>query len=72
MKDELLPFFEVIEIREEAAGVCKSSDNDIFLATAVNTHAPHLVTGDKDLLDLKKYKYTRILTPREYLDMKRS
>jgi uncharacterized protein len=71
VEDELLPFFEVIEIREEVAGVCGDPDDDIFLAAAINARAPHLVTGDKALLDLKKYKSTRILTAREYLDMKK-
>ncbi len=58
----------VAEIREEVSGICRDP-NDIFLAAACNVQAFLIVTGDKDLLELKNFKSIRIVTAREYLDM---
>jgi uncharacterized protein len=69
LEDEILPFFMVAEIKEEVSGICRDPDDDIFLTAACNARASLLVTGDKDLLELKKFKSIRIVTAREYLDM---
>ena len=37
-----------------------------MLATAVEAKANVIITGDKDLLVLKKYKNIDILSPREF------
>ena len=50
------PHFEVIVIKEKIEGVCRDPNDDMFLAVAVNAQAPYVVTGDKDLLSLRKYK----------------
>jgi predicted nucleic acid-binding protein len=39
----------------------------MFLAVAVNAKAAFLVTGDKDLLELRKYKSIKIVSPQKYL-----
>jgi putative PIN family toxin of toxin-antitoxin system len=51
---------------EIPAGACRDSEDDNILACAVESGAAYLVTGDKDLLAMKKYKRTRIITPREF------
>lgn len=49
--------------------VHKSRDpkDDMFLTLCFAGHADYLVTGDKDLLVLRKFGSTVILTPRQFL-----
>jgi len=42
------------------------TDNRI-LEYALAADAGYLITGDKDLLDLKSYRSIKILTPRDFL-----
>jgi predicted nucleic acid-binding protein len=48
--------------------VCRDSDDDLIIATAVAANADRLVTGDNDLLTLGKHHGLRIVTPRQFLD----
>ena len=67
VEHEILPYFEVIVIKNKIEGVCRDPNDDMFLAVAVNAKAPYVVTGDKDLLVLRKYKSIVIVSPQEYL-----
>jgi putative PIN family toxin of toxin-antitoxin system len=67
IENEILPHFEVSDIKEKINGICRDPDDDMFLTVAVNAKAPFLVTGDKDLLELRKYKSIKIVSPQEYL-----
>ena len=67
IEDEILPYFEVIDIKEKIHGVCRDPNDDTFLAVAVNAKAACIVTGDKDLLALRKYKSIKIVSPHEYM-----
>lgn len=49
--------------------VCRDPDDDHILAAAVNSGCTYLVTGDKDLLILKKVEVTSIVTPREFAEL---
>ncbi|MGD0820219.1 MAG: putative toxin-antitoxin system toxin component, PIN family [Desulfomonilia bacterium] len=55
------------DIKEKINGVCRDPNDDMFLAVAVNAKAAFLVTGDKDLLELRKYKSIKIVSPQKYL-----
>lgn len=66
--DEILPFLEVMEIKETVNGVCRDPNDDIFLAVAVNSGASCIVTGDKDLRELGKFREIRIVTPKAFLE----
>jgi putative PIN family toxin of toxin-antitoxin system len=48
------------------APVCRDPDDDRILACAREAHADYIVTGDQDLLVLKRYGTTRIVTPRDF------
>lgn len=67
IEDEILPFFDVVDVEEKVDGVCRDPYDDMFLAVAVSAWASWIVTGDKDLLGLRKYKTLRIVTPQEFL-----
>ncbi len=49
--------------------VCRDPDDDRILAAAVNAGCAYLVTGDKDLLALKKFIDTGVVTPREFAEL---
>jgi putative PIN family toxin of toxin-antitoxin system len=46
--------------------VCRDPDDDNILAAARTAECVAIVTGDKDLTDLKQYEGVRILTPSEF------
>lgn len=50
-----------------AAPVSRDADDDVVLATAVAANATAIVTGDLDLLVLRSYRGTEIVTPRDFL-----
>ena len=72
IEEEVLPFFEVIEVSDKIKGVCRDADYDKFIACAVSASADFIVTGDKDLLDMGKYKSVKILSASEFLRMFKS
>jgi len=47
--------------------VCRDVKDNFLLALALDSKATHLITGDKDLLVLKNYGNTKIVTMNEYL-----
>lgn len=49
--------------------VCRDPDDDVVLATAIAAQAQVIVTGDNDLLSLRKYESMAILSPRRFLEM---
>ena len=69
IEQEILSFFEVVDIKEEIHGVCRDPNDDMFISAAFNAKASHIVTGDKDLLELGKYRSIRTLSPQEYLTL---
>jgi putative PIN family toxin of toxin-antitoxin system len=59
-------FIEVSSI----VNICGDPKDNFLLALAKDGKATHLLTGDKDLLILKKFGKTKILTLTEYLTTK--
>ena len=48
--------------------VCRDPDDDWVLATAIAGRAEAIVTGDRDLLSLKKYSGIVMLNPRQFVE----
>lgn len=48
---------------------CRDAKDNFLLSLSVEGKATHLITGDKDLLVLKVYRETKILTMTEYLQV---
>ena len=69
IESEVLPYFEVIDLVEEVQNVCRDPDGDKFIACAISAAVDYLVTGDRDLADLKRYRNMRILTVGEFLNL---
>ena len=50
-------------------GASKDTDDDKYIAAAMEGRAGFVVAGDSDLLDLKEYDGIRIVSPRTFLDL---
>ena len=57
---------EFIEVTSEVI-FCRDSKDDFLLSLAKDSNASHLITGDVDLLEIKNFEKTKILTITEYL-----
>lgn len=65
----------ILKVRERAefiqvksvVSACRDTKDNFLLALAKDSKATHLITGDKDLLDLKTFGKTRLVTITEYL-----
>ncbi len=53
-------------------GICRDPDDEMILGLADRIQADVIISGDKDLLVLKRYKSTRILTPRQFWEFCRT
>ncbi|MDI6745441.1 MAG: putative toxin-antitoxin system toxin component, PIN family [Thermodesulfovibrionales bacterium] len=57
---------QVIEHNIKITGICRDAADDNIIACAVAAKAHYLVTGDSCLLEIKKYKGVKIITPRDF------
>ena len=62
----MLRVFEVLEPRRVVEVARDKNDNKI-LGCAADAHAEFIVTGDNDLLVLKKFESIQIVTPAQFL-----
>ena len=58
---------ELIELPDEIPPICRNPDNDRVIACAVVGRADAIVSGDKDLLHLRRVGVIPILTATEFL-----
>ena len=49
------------------ASICRDPKDNFLLSLSKDGKASYLITGDKDLLDLKRFGKTQIITLRKYL-----
>jgi len=69
VEEEILPFFEVVEVKQEVKGICRDPADDKFISCAVSAGADFIVTGDKDLMDVKKCRSVKVLSASDFLEM---
>lgn len=69
IEEEVLPFFEIAETDNKIGRICRDPDDDKFIACAVSASADFIVSGDKDLLNIGKYKSVRIIDASKLLKM---
>jgi putative PIN family toxin of toxin-antitoxin system len=69
IEEEILPFFEVVEVADELSGICKDPDDDKFISCAISASADIIVSGDKHLCDLRTYKSVRIIKATDLMKM---
>ena len=61
------PFIDLIEV-ESIIAICRDPKDNFLLALAKDGKADYLLTGDKDLLELKKFGKTIIKTIISFID----
>ena len=49
--------------------VCRDPDDDKFISCAMDGRCYYIVSGDKDLLTLKRYRGVRIVTVSEFFEL---
>jgi putative PIN family toxin of toxin-antitoxin system len=67
-EEYVLPFADMVTVVKTPEVIRKDPADDKFLALAVAGRARYIVSGDKHLLALRKYRGVRIVTPRELLE----
>ena len=67
-KDILSPFIAELELIEKNTQltVCRDPDDDKFIACAVDAKALYIISGDKDLLDIREYQDIEIITAADF------
>ena len=58
--------FEVVEPLVLAKPICRDADDDQVIGTALVANCEYIVTGDKDLLDLRRVKQIRMTSPSDF------
>ncbi len=67
---EILPYSKIVEVTFKFdKEICPDKDDLKFLELAVSAKADYIITGDKDLLNLKKINKIKILSPKEFLSL---
>jgi len=67
IENEILPYFEIVQVVKEVKGVCRDPEDDKFISCAISASADYIVSGDKDLFDLKQYKSAKIIKASDFL-----
>jgi len=67
---EILPYSKIVKtVFKFDKKICPDEDDQKFLELAVSANADYIVTGDKDLLDLKEINKIKILSPKDFLKL---
>ena len=69
IEHEILPFFEVVNVSKHVKGACRDPGDDKFISCALSANADCIVTGDKDLSDLRKYQSIKIIHASDFIKM---
>lgn len=69
IEEESLPFFEIVDDTGKIRGACSDPDDDKFISCAVSAGADFIVSGDKELCSLGRYKTVRIVTASYFLKL---
>ena len=56
-----------VKIMQIVRGVCRDPEDDHVLECAMKSDSGIIVSGDKDLLTLGRWKTIQIVTPQQYL-----
>lgn len=65
IENEIRDIFEIVHPKDSINAVRDVDDNRV-LETAIEGRCQYIITGDKDLLDLKSFQNVQIITPVEF------
>ena len=64
--DLLAVELEMVKSKKLRESICQDPDDDKFIACALSAKVKIVITGDKDLLDLRTYKGIQFLNPGQF------
>lgn len=64
----LQPYLTTVRLGSQPVAASRDENDDMIIESALIGKARYIITGDKDLLILEKYKTVAILTPQEFLN----
>jgi putative PIN family toxin of toxin-antitoxin system len=67
IQEELLPFVEVVNPRKRLRVVERDPSDDKFVECAIAGKARVIISGDKDLLSIRRYRQILIQSPAQFL-----
>lgn len=67
-RNKLFSLIEIIEPKNSIAMIKRDPDDNRVLEAAVEGKCDFIVTGDRDLLELKVYQGIKILNPKDFLE----
>ena len=56
----------LVQPDQSVSGIFRDPDDDHILSCTLAANADYLVTGDSDLLELREFRGTRIVAPRDF------
>lgn len=62
------PFIDLVEVKNRVS-ICRDPKDNFLLALSKKGKADYLLTGDNDLLELKKFGKTRIVTITNFIEI---
>jgi len=65
---DYLGFLRVTQISKALTPVCRDPDDNMVLECALEAQAEYIVSGDRDLLELKEFRGIRIVRAAEFLN----
>jgi putative PIN family toxin of toxin-antitoxin system len=68
IQEELLPYVEVVKTSKRLRVVDRDPSDDEFVECAVAGKARVIISGDKDLLSIGRYRKTLIQSPAQFLE----
>lgn len=71
IKDGIENQFKVVNPRKQI-NICRDPNDNRVLEAGVEGDCDFIITGDKDLLELKSYKGIKIVTPGTFLELYQS
>jgi putative PIN family toxin of toxin-antitoxin system len=69
--DYLKSIAEIIEPEPANESICRDKNDSKIIGTALSGGAGFIITGDEDLLVLKRHKGVKIINPREFWNILR-
>jgi hypothetical protein len=66
--DIIQEYAQFIEVTSEVT-LCRDVKDNFLLSLSKDSQADYLITGDKDLLELKEFESTKILTMTEFISI---
>ena len=66
---KIIEMSEIVDVKTTLNVISEDPEDNKVLEAAVDGDADYIVSGDRHLLQIKKFGKTKILSPREFLDI---